>query len=331
MSDKKKGIFLIIALLGVMSVSVLGTETQSKLVTLDYYGTVTEVETKANTLEDLLYVKGIELDEYDTLSHELDTALTDDVNIVITEGVSVTFIIDGEETEYLAKADTAIGTAIGDLKEKKEVEHIYTSSYATLLEDGETYELNTIRDEIERHNEILPYETIYIEVDHLDPFEEEIITYGLEGTKEVIITKSMFGLDVTQEKVEEIILIEPITEVINIGAENKVATENGYVPYSKVLTMEATAYTAGFESTGKNPGDPGYGITASGMVAQRGVVAVDPSFIPLGTTLYVEGYGTAIAADTGGAINNNKIDLFYESVSDALQFGRRNVTVYILN
>jgi len=94
--------------------------------------------------------------------------------------------------------------------------------------------------------------------------------------------------------------------------------------------MNASAYTAGFSCTGKRPGHPAYRITRSGREVEHGIVAVDPAFIPLGTKLYVEGYGFAIAADTGGAIRGYKIDLFMEYMGDALRFGRRNITVFIL-
>ena len=89
-----------------------------------------------------------------------------------------------------------------------------------------------------------------------------------------------------------------------------------------MLTIEASAYL---------PGDgDGRGITANGMVARRGVVAVDPDVIPLGTRLYISGYGVAIAADTGGAIVGNRIDLLMEDYGEAMNFGRRSVEVYIL-
>ena len=103
----------------------------------------------------------------------------------------------------------------------------------------------------------------------------------------------------------------------------QVETSRGAQRYSDALTMEATAYI---------PADGnGDGITATGMVAQHGVVAVDPSVIPLGTRLYIPGYGEAIAADTGGAINGDRIDLCMDSYGEAMQFGRRYVTVYVLN
>ena len=66
------------------------------------------------------------------------------------------------------------------------------------------------------------------------------------------------------------------------------------------------------------------------MMAQRGVVAVDPSVIPLGTRLYIPGYGMAVAADTGGAIVGDRIDLCMESYGEAMDFGRRTIKVYIL-
>ena len=73
------------------------------------------------------------------------------------------------------------------------------------------------------------------------------------------------------------------------------------------------------------------GVTKSGLRAGRGVVAVDPSVIPLGTRLYIPGYGPAVAGDTGGAIVGRRIDLGYENYAAAVQFGRRAVTVYVLH
>lgn len=102
-------------------------------------------------------------------------------------------------------------------------------------------------------------------------------------------------------------------------------------PPGDILTMEATAYTAGPESTGKKLGDPGYGITRSGLPADRGVVAVDPTVIPLGTVVFVEGYGYAIALDTGSAIKGNRIDVFFHDVKKARQWGRKEVTVRIIH
>lgn len=104
---------------------------------------------------------------------------------------------------------------------------------------------------------------------------------------------------------------------------NSVSTNAGEMTYAACISMEATAY---LPSDGN-----GAGITATGDVARRGIVAVDPNVIPLGTRVYIPGYGSAVAADTGGAIRGNKIDLCMESYGEAINFGRRPVEVYILN
>ena len=88
------------------------------------------------------------------------------------------------------------------------------------------------------------------------------------------------------------------------------------------ILMMATAYTAGSAGGG--------GRTASGRLAGYGIVAVDPRIIPLGTRLYIPGYGMAIAGDTGGDIVGNRIDLGFDSLRGAMLFGRRDVTVYRL-
>lgn len=104
------------------------------------------------------------------------------------------------------------------------------------------------------------------------------------------------------------------------------------VHYSRVLNCKLTAYTAGPESTGKRPGDPGYGITASGKQATEGrTVAVDPNLIPIGSQVYIEGIGFRTAEDTGSAVKGEHIDLFFDDIRTALEFGvQKGVSVYIL-
>ena len=112
-----------------------------------------------------------------------------------------------------------------------------------------------------------------------------------------------------------------------IGTPRTLAELRAALPGHRVateMTMVATAYTA--DSATAYP----TGRTATGMLAREGVVAVDPRVIPLGTTLFVPGYGVAIAADTGGAIIGNRIDLCMDRYGDAMNFGRQTVRVYIL-
>lgn len=95
----------------------------------------------------------------------------------------------------------------------------------------------------------------------------------------------------------------------------------------KLFTLEATAYTDDVESQG-----PWVGFTATpGLKPQVGVVAVDPEVIPLGTKLYVEGYGEALAGDVGGAIKGHKIDLFMNTRGECYRFGRQQVRVRVID
>ena len=98
----------------------------------------------------------------------------------------------------------------------------------------------------------------------------------------------------------------------------KAATAN------KELICSTTAYTSGVESK-----------TASGRIVGRNpngisTVSVDPNVIPFGTYLYVEGYGYAVAADTGSAINGNELDLYFNSSSECYDWGRKNVKVTVI-
>ena len=98
------------------------------------------------------------------------------------------------------------------------------------------------------------------------------------------------------------------------------------VRYVQVLDMKATAYCPCSQCNYPWGGHP----SALGLPLGRGIAAVDPNVIKLGTRLYVEGYGEAIAADTGGAIKGNRIDLCFDTHSEALAWGIKNVKVYVL-
>lgn len=96
----------------------------------------------------------------------------------------------------------------------------------------------------------------------------------------------------------------------------------------------ATGYTAGIESTGKLPGHPQYGITFSGVKVKRDLystIAADTKTFPIGSILFIPGYGYGVVADTGSAIKGNKIDLYYETVEDVYkQWGKKEVEVYLV-
>ena len=199
------------------------------------------------------------------------------------------------------------------LKQRKCVMALMLAGFAA-LNTGFTNQVN----EINTMNEVAVEETAAVLGTEVDGIFAVNTTKEIEQPAEV-------GNDISELKVEaveadlntvEIVEEEPVRE-------NVVETSFGAINYSSVMSMEATAYLP----TDGN----GAGITATGVRATYGVVAVDPRIIPLGSKVYIPGYGVALAADTGGAIKGYKIDLCMDTYSECMQFGRRNVTVYVLD
>ncbi len=102
-------------------------------------------------------------------------------------------------------------------------------------------------------------------------------------------------------------------------------------PPGLTLTGEWDMTATGYYAFGRGGNDiNGNGITAIGLRARKGIVAVDPRIIPLGTKLYIPGYGEALAADTGGWIKGNRIDLCFETLEDCYHYGRRKIKIYLV-
>lgn len=130
----------------------------------------------------------------------------------------------------------------------------------------------------------------------------------------------------------------PIERRSPIEAEEKPAIKKESEPLfeaegpTEVVT--ATGYTAGYESTGKTMEHPAYGVTYSGVEVRRdnvSTIAADPNLFPIGTLLYIPGYGYGVVADTGSAIKGRKIDLYYDTVEDVYnEWGKRKVEVQVI-
>jgi 3D (Asp-Asp-Asp) domain-containing protein len=95
-------------------------------------------------------------------------------------------------------------------------------------------------------------------------------------------------------------------------------------------TFEVTAYTAGPESTGKQPGDVGYGMTASGEPVREGITAACPPSMAFGTRLEIEGIGERVCFDRGGSIKEGRLDIYIAELKEARQFGRQRLQVRII-
>jgi 3D (Asp-Asp-Asp) domain-containing protein len=112
-----------------------------------------------------------------------------------------------------------------------------------------------------------------------------------------------------------------VTEQQLLESEGLVKTPQGILPFSRMLTVYSTSYDKNCSGCSKT--------TASGLPTGYGVVAVDPNIIPLGTKLYIPGYGTAVAGDTGGNIKGTIIDLGFDDVKNGW-WSSRFVEIYIL-
>ncbi|EGO65132.1 G5 domain-containing protein [Acetonema longum] len=177
---------------------------------------------------------------------------------------------------------------------------------------------------IEENEEPVEYQTVRQPDPALESGQEEVLQEGRPGLKKVTVKKRLEdGNEVSSEILHEEIVTPATDRILRAGSRDMVETSRGALRFKRMMIMEATAYL---------PTDgPGHGITASGVPARRGVVAVDPGVIPLGSRVFIPGYGVALAADTGGAIIGDKIDLCMEAAAEAWQFGRRDVKVYVLD
>ena len=118
---------------------------------------------------------------------------------------------------------------------------------------------------------------------------------------------------------------DPVAEQAAEAVEEKKAEAQ-----ASTQTFEVTAYTAGTESTGKSPGDVGYGITASGEEVRAGHTLACPPSLPFGTVIAIEGVGERVCTDRGSAITEGRLDVYMADLEDAISFGRQalEVTIY---
>ncbi len=295
---------------------------RSNVIYLILSGYTHTLYTNATTIEDALIANGYQIGKYDEVTPDIHSLVENGMTVLVTR-VSVS-IHEVEET-------VAYATKTVENPEKEEgyeavtqegKNGVRTRTFKTISKDGAGITATLIGDSITT----APVEKI-VEVGT----KKKTVAPGVSAPEE--------GMHATPGKTSDGI---PYSAMPTMKQNNSVTVINGNVAttaygtftFSKRIPCKATAYEGSAASNGKWAGQ-----TATGRAPVYGVVAVDPSVIPLNSKLYIESadggkswiYGFAVAGDTGGAIKGKRVDLCYNTLDQCYQFGRRDCIVYVLN
>jgi uncharacterized protein YabE (DUF348 family) len=284
-------------------------------------GKTYKVSIFGGTVAEALEKSGVVVRERDLVQPARTEKLREGMVIGVTRAKTIAVVADGKTreivtpvitvAELLEEANLALGPqdrVTPDLNEKIAAGDVIRIIRVKEKTISESYPLAF---RVERRNDPA-----------LDRGLTKVLREGQDGlgqrTVKIVIED---GKEVRREVVGTKVVRDPVTKLVAMGTLRTKIVSRGSRPikFSKVITMNASGYTY----TGNR--------TASGVAPHRGAVAVDPRVIPMGTKLYIEGYGYGKALDVGSAIKGNKIDLFFESRLEALKWGRRPVKVYIID
>jgi len=273
----------------------------------------------SSTVGDVLQSQKVSLGEYDRVEPSLNSQVRKNEEIVVTRAFKVKVIADGDSREIITppipvkEAIRLAGVEVG------EMDIVKTVPTEVTVPDQEI-EIIRVTQEEKVVEEATPFQVERTEDHTLERGLTRTIKPGVEGlARNTIRITYHNGQEVKREVVGSEVIKEPQNKVIAMGTITSVSRGGINLDFREARYMTASAYTY----TGHR--------TATGQQPAVGMCAVDPSVIPLGTRMYVEGYGYAVAADTGGSIRGNQLDLFMEDKSQCLKWGRRTVKVYILN
>ncbi|QXM06868.1 G5 domain-containing protein [Crassaminicella indica] len=288
-------------------------------------------------VEDAVRKGKVALHPHDQLSEPLKGKVKNGMIIAIKRAYPVNIQVDRKLKEIMT-ANEKVKDILDEYHISVGEKDIISPALDASVKKYETIKVVKVEEKVITKKETIPYQSVIKYNDKLEEGKTKIIKKGKNGSREAkykVVYED--GIIVSKELLEENILTEAEDAVIEKGTAMYIATARGKLRVKKVIKMTATAYDATFESCGKHPSHPEYGITRSGTRVRPGVVAVDPRVIPLGTKLYVKAldgskdYGFASAEDTGGAIKGKRIDLYFESPRDVARYGKRKVLVYVLD
>ena len=230
--------------------------------------------------------------------------------------------------EVLTRAKT-VGQAIQEQKIILKPQDVVVPPLDLPVTSGMEIDLGILERRVKESEKPQPFETHTDYTDSLNVGEIIEIQPGKDGRVKLETEDYFLNGEEAFQKVLKTAVLLPVknAKVLEGTAQKtKMYPLNRKMRVAKTLALEATAYYPGPE----NNWPYSTGSTASGLKAGYGIAAVDPKRIKLKTPLYIEGYGYALAADTGSAIKGNRIDLCYDTYDEAQQFGRKKVKVYLL-
>ncbi|NHM26642.1 DUF348 domain-containing protein [Desulfofundulus sp. TPOSR] len=289
-----------------------------KNITLVVDGKEITLETRVDTVGDFLKAQGIQLGPRDRVEPDLAAPVTEGMRVVVKRAVPVTVTAGGKTLKLLTAAST-VREALQEAKILPGKEDIVTPGPEEEVRSGMTIRVIRVRQVAKEIVVPVPY-SIRREPDpNLLRGQVKVVQAGRQGKeKQRWVLVYHDGREVKRVMEASQVVTPPVDRVVRVGTLQQVSRGGRDIRFNRVIDMVATAYTY----SGNN--------TASGVPPRYGVVAVDPRVIPLGTRLYVEGYGYATALDVGSSIRGNRIDLFMESAAEARRWGVRRVNVYVL-
>ncbi len=305
---------------------------QAKEVTISVDGNQSKVWTTETQVKDILKEANIEVSEHDTLAQGLDTAIGADNKIDIQKAFQVS-LVDGVNERQVWSTSTTVANFLKQqgiqLNEFDRVEN----NLKDVITPQSKITVVRVEKVIDVVEESLDFAIEKKQDASLQKGHQKVVTAGQKGlmTKTYEVMKEN-GQVVAKNLQSEKVVKESKKQVVAVGTKTVVAStatvSRGSEPASgKEFYVTATAYTPNCS------GCSGISATGINLKANSGmkVIAVDPSVIKLGSKVWVEGYGTAIAGDTGGAIKGNRIDILVQSKSQASNWGVRKVRIKVLN
>lgn len=321
----------------------------AKSVTVVDGGKSTVIQTRTTDVSALLKEQSITVGPNDQLSAALTSSVEDGTRVVIDRAIGIQLVADGKiETKY-----TTVDT-VGDLLKAEGIalspEDKVTPAVSARIDEGTQIKIVRVKREVVTTEHPLEYKVVKTQDKTMLEGKQKVVQTGQRGLLVKKFERVYEDGKLVDEQLVYKSLAQPaVQQVVAVGAKKKAAVAtlayseeagaktlqlNGKtVNVKRVMSgVTLTAYSAGPASTGKDVGDPGYGVTASGTRVSEGrTVAVDPKLVPLGWWVYIEGIGLRRAEDTGSAIKGKKIDVYYDSEKYANKFGtKRGHTVYVI-